>query len=326
MAWGYVRMYVLTGDCKYRALADRCLKWLIENRSTGYSGYCWGNHFPFTTRAGTIPCQTPTLVWSSLIGLAFLEAYEIFGDSRYLDVAVSTSDWVKSLPREKTDCGICLSYVPLRQSSIHNSNMLGAALLARVASQTQDRGSFALAKEAMRYSCSRQRFDGAWFYGDSPRYQWIDNFHTGYNLDCLKRYIDCTGDHEFEPNLHAGFHYFKSHFFEDDGRPRYYHDRAYPTDIQCAAQSIDTLAFFSQIDGESLGMASKVACWTINNMQAQDGHFYYRDLGWKKVKTPMLHWGQATMFKALVHLLTRVTEDKRSTERADEVLARSKPN
>jgi hypothetical protein len=38
-------------------------------------------------------------------------------------------------------------------------------------------------------------------------------------------------------------------------------------------------------------------------MQAGDGHFYYRDLGWKKVKTPMLHWGQGTMFKALANLL-----------------------
>jgi hypothetical protein len=41
-------------------------------------------------------------------------------------------------------------------------------------------------------------------------------------------------------------------------------------------------------------------------MQARDGHFYYRDLGWKKVKTPMFHWGQGTMFKALAHLLSKV--------------------
>jgi hypothetical protein len=38
-------------------------------------------------------------------------------------------------------------------------------------------------------------------------------------------------------------------------------------------------------------------------MQAQDGHFYYRDLGWTVNKTPMLHWGQGVMFKALAHLL-----------------------
>jgi hypothetical protein len=42
-------------------------------------------------------------------------------------------------------------------------------------------------------------------------------------------------------------------------------------------------------------------------MQAADGHFYYRDLGWMKVTTPMLHWGQATMVKALALLLEKTT-------------------
>ena len=95
-------------------------------------------------------------------------------------------------------------------------------------------------------------------------------------------------------------------FFESDGLPKYYHDKPGPVDIQCAAQAIDTLAFFSDTDPECLELAMKVARWTINNMQGQDGHFYYRDLGWKKVKTPMLHWGQGTMFKALAHLLNKM--------------------
>ena len=51
----------------------------------------------------------------------------------------------------------------------------------------------------------------------------------------------------------------------------------------------------------------KVAEWTIDNMQAKDGHFYYRDLGWSKVKTPMLHWGQGTMVKALAVLMNKLT-------------------
>jgi hypothetical protein len=38
-------------------------------------------------------------------------------------------------------------------------------------------------------------------------------------------------------------------------------------------------------------------------MQDRDGHFYYRDLGWTMARTPMLHWAQGTLFKALAHLL-----------------------
>ena len=121
----------------------------------------------------------------------------------------------------------------------------------------------------------------------------------------MKRYIESTRDREFEPNLQTGFNYFTAHFFENDGRPKYYQDRVNPIDIQCAAQAIDTLAFFSDLDRNALPLAEKVAGWTIEHMQAADGHFYYRDLGWKKIKTPMLHWGQGTMFKALAHLLSK---------------------
>lgn len=308
--WGYVKMYEVTGDESYRYRAELCFDWLIENRSAGYQQYCWGNHFSFSTRAGTIPKHMPTIVWSCLIALAFLEAYEAIHDARYLEVAASTAEWVKSLPREQTSRGTCLSYVPFKQSSIHNSNMLGAALLARVAAHTQDQHAMEVAREAIRYSCARQNPDGGWFYGDASKYRWIDNFHTGYNLDSLKRYIDSSGDRECEAHLRRGFQYFKVNFFETDGRPKYYHDKSEPIDIQCAAQAIDTLAFVSDAHPESLELAARISRWTIKNMQAPDGHFCYRDLGWTKVKTPMLHWGQGTMFKALAHLLSKVNGDK----------------
>ena len=210
---------------------------------------------------------------------------------------------------EKARTGACLSYVSYFQSSIHNSNMLGGSLLARVGRYTGQKGALETAKESMLYSCSRQNTDGSWFYGEDPKYHWIDNFHTGYNLDCLKRYIDSTGDTSFNGNLNTGFVYFKNNFFEPDGRSKYYHDKTYPIDIQCAAQAIDTLTFFADHDPEALVLALRVAEWTIDNMQASDGHFYYRDLGWTKNKTPMLHWGQGTMFKALTHLFTKLSEE-----------------
>jgi rhamnogalacturonyl hydrolase YesR len=304
IGWGYVKMYKLTGEEEFRRRAEHCFGWLIANRPKDQKHFCWGNHFTFSTRAGTIPRHTPTIVWSSLIGFGFLEAYEVLKKQEYLDVVASTAEWVKTLPRERTDRGTCLSYVPFKQSSIHNSNMLGGALLARVAAYTKDSESLEIAREAMRYSCARQNDDGAWYYGEADHYHWIDNFHTGYNLDCLKRYLTSTGDREFESSQRRGFQYFKEHFFEPDGLPKYYHDRRGPVDIQCAAQAIDTLSYFSAEDPESLPLASKVAQWTIDNMQAPDGHFYYRDLGWKKIKVPMFHWGQGTMFKALAHLIS----------------------
>ena len=306
IAWGCVLMNARTSENRFRDDAIACLEWLMHNRAPGWPHYCWGNHFAFVTRNGRLPALEPTIVWSSLIGLAFLKAYEVLRDARYLEVASSVGDWVQSLPREQTNSGTCLSYVPFRQSSIHNANMLGAGLLASVAKYTNNATARETARAAITYSCTRQLPDGAWYYGEAPKNRWIDNFHTGYNLDSLKRYVECTGDRTFDDNLRRGLDYFKSHFVEPDGRPKYFHDQTYPIDIQCASQAIDTLALFSDFDRESLDLACSVAKWTITNMQDADGHFYYRDLGWKKVKTPMLHWGQGTMFKALAHLLGRL--------------------
>lgn len=305
IAWAYTKWYALGKQPLHQERARACFDWLMASKSPRYPQYAWGNDFVFSSRSGRIPAFEPTIVWTSLIGQAFWEGYQVFRCPAYLEVLSSICDWILGLPRESTRHGVCISYVAFRQSSIHNSNMLGAALLARAGRELGRPEALELAADAMAYSCFHQHGDGSWFYGEEPRYHWIDNFHTGYNLDCLKRYVDVTGDSRYEANLERGLRYYKENFFGSDGTPKYYHNRTYPIDIQCAAQSIDTLTFFSSRDPEVLALARKVADWTIRHMQAPDGHFFYRHFGWIINKAPMLHWGQGTMFKALVHLLAR---------------------
>ena len=45
-------------------------------------------------------------------------------------------------------------------------------------------------------------------------------------------------------------------------------------------------------------------------MQDSKGYFYYRKYPLMKAKTPMLHWGQATMFKALAHLFLEMNSER----------------
>jgi hypothetical protein len=305
MAWGYLLRFKATGDLSFRDKAIACLDWLMANKSPRYAEYCWGNHFDFASRGGRIPTQEPTIVWSGLIGQVFLEAFEQTGDEKYLAVAQGTCEWILKLPREHTLNGQCISYHGRSQCSIHNSNLLGAALLTRTWKHTGHAEFLEVARDAVRYSCHRQLKDGAWWYGEEPKYHWIDNFHTSYNLDSIKHYIEASGDHSFEENLREGYRYFVRRFFEASGCPRYYHNKTYPIDIQCAAQAIDTLSFFSAEYSESLAMAAKVAKWTIAHFQDKSGYFYYRQYPFITSRTPYFHWGQATMFKALAHLLLK---------------------
>jgi rhamnogalacturonyl hydrolase YesR len=306
MAWGYLIMLKRTGDEAYKTKAINCLEWLMKNKSPKFEQYSWANHFDFASRGGRYLKHESIIVWTSLIGQTFLDAYGMFGDRKYLEVAESVCDWILTIPVVRTETGTCLGYHVQGPSIVHNSNMLGAAMLARTGRLTGKNELAKVAKEAMYFSCSRQNLDGSWYYGDHPIYCWIDNFHTGYNLDSLQCYIENTDDRDFDDNLKRGFSFYVNNFFEDNGRPKYYHNRAYPIDSQCASQAIETLANFSDYDKFSLGLGLKVANWTIDNMQDKDGHFYYRQYPFIKAKTPMLHWAQATIYKAMAQLLLKL--------------------
>jgi rhamnogalacturonyl hydrolase YesR len=308
LARGFIRLHQTTGVQTWKDKAEFALQWLIENRAPGYSGACWGNHFDYQSRGFYLPKGVPTVVWTSLIGHAFLDAFDHFQDERYLQIAVSACEHiVKDLGTLRDGEGICISYIPITDTQVHNANTLGGSLLARVFSHNGNESYRELAQKAMQYTAQYQRADSSWYYAEKANHHWVDNFHTAYVLDCFKHYEQRTGDDRFHEKMMKGYEYWKKTFFLPDGTPRYYDYKTLPLDIQCSSQAIDTLVFFHDRDPESLPLAIKVAQWTIDHMQDRTGYFYYRRYSPSLVnKTPTLHWGQATMLCALAALYQRL--------------------
>jgi len=304
LAKGFIRLDEATSNGVWRNKTEFALQWLCENIIKGYSGACWGNHFDYQSRSFYMPKGVPTIVWTSHIGHAFLDAYDHFGNDNYLQVAISACEHLlQDLSRLAERDSLCFSYVPTYDNYVHNSNTLGASLLARTYSYTRSESYLVLARKAIQYTANHQRPDSSWYYGEASNLHWVDSFHTAYVLDSFKYYASGTGDNRFEEVMDKGYRYWKKTFFLPDGTPRYYHHKTLPIDIQCSSQAIDTLVFFSDRDPESVPLALKVAKWTIDNMQDQTGYFYYRRyLPWLVNKTPTLHWGQATMLCALAGL------------------------
>lgn len=301
LARGFMRLHVCTADRTWRDKAELALQWLVDNQSRGYSGSCWGNHFDYQSRTFFLPKGVPTVVWTSLIGHAFLDGYEHLKKDQYLQIAASACEHIlRDLNTYADGEGACISYVPGLNSQVHNANTLGGSLLARAYSHTRNEEYRVLARKAMQYTAQYQQPDGSWWYGQKANLHWVDNFHTAYVLDCFKHYAETSGDNSFEPHTNRGYEYWKNTFFLSDGTPRYYNHKTLPIDIQCCSQAIDTFVFFSDRDPEALPLALRVAQWTIENMQDRSGYFYYRRYSpWLVNKTPTLHWGQATMFCAL---------------------------
>ena len=103
--------------------------------------------------------------------------------------------------------------------------------------------------------------------------------------------------------------YYLENFFEENGMPKYYHNKTYPIDIHCPAQVIVTLSKL-QVFKENEVLLSKVLDWTLANMQHKKGYFYYQLKKGISSKIPYMRWSNAFMFNAMAHYLleTKLTK------------------
>jgi rhamnogalacturonyl hydrolase YesR len=234
-----------------------------------------------------------------------LDLYETRRDVRYLNMAVSAAEYIlNELYWTEKNSIAGFSYpTPSSRSQVHNANFLGAALLGRVYKHSGDQRFLEPALKVARYSAGRQRVDGSWDYGEAPTQRWVDNFHTGYNLCALRCIGREIGTAEFNLQVSRGAEFYREHFFQENGAPKYFHDRTYPLDVHSAAQSILTLLELKDLDENNVALAHSVFRWAMANLWNEEGFFYHQKLRYVTVKIPYMRWGQAWMLLALTALL-----------------------
>ena len=297
---GYCNLYQQDPKEEYKDKISFLVNKILELKSSGYSGACWGYNFDWQARAFFQPKNTPTVVASTFIANALLDAYEITKEEELVKIARSTCDFIlKDLNRTYDDKNdFAFSYSPLDKSVVFNASLLGSRLLSRVYSITKEKELVEAAKNSVNYCCGHQRQDGSWGYGTLPFHQWVDNFHTGYNLECIAEYIKFSGDNTYSGNLSKGFDYYINTFFTGEGIPKYYNNSVYPIDIHAPAQMVITLAKLGKF-GQHKEVMDKVLDWTIKNMQSQKGFFYYQVNKYFSSKISYIRWAQSWMFYAL---------------------------
>ena len=283
-----------------RHLADR----LLSLRSPSMSYWCWGYSFPWQTRKELVPRFSPNLVTTVFAANALLDAYELGLGIDCLNAAVSAGDYITKELYWHNETHAAFAYPrPDIRVPIHNANFLGAALLCRLAKLTGESSALDIALRVVRYSAQSQRKDGAWSYGVASTQQWIDNFHTGYNLCALRSIAAALDTDEFDEVIRKGFSFYRDHFFTPSGAPKYFHDRTFPLDIHSVAQSVITLTAFRELDRRADSLTQSVLDWAMANMWDDRGFFYYRVLRLVTIRTPYMRWSQAWMLLALVTVL-----------------------
>lgn len=296
--------YCKTGNEQYRRDSEELLERLWTLRSPGYDEKsCWGYNFDWQSRAFFVPKGTPSIVCTTFIAHAWIDYYQLFGDQTALDIARSACQFIlEDLPRHTDESdpeSFCFSYTPVDRSQVHNANLLGAELLARVAGLTHEVELIKMALQSARFTVKRQDKDGCWPYGTAANQQWRDNFHTGFNLVSLATIIKECNVPEWQSVLSKGMDFYRRAFFLADGRPKYYDNKLYPIDIHSAAQAIVTFVRLREEDPQNSGFLARVLDWTLHNMQDVGGYFYFQRTAYGTNKIPYMRWSQAWMAYAL---------------------------
>lgn len=293
-----------------RYMIDR----LVALRSSGISYWAWGYSFPWQGRSILVPAGAPNLVCTTFVAGALLDSYERHAYEQQpdphclnegcLNMAVGAAEYIRNDLYWTDGAKAGFSYpMPGLRGETHNANLLAAALFCRVYRHTGEKKLLEPALRAARQAVGKQQPDGSWFYGEHPSQRWIDNFHTGYNLKALRSIGQSLETAEFDSSVRRGFEFYRAHFFREDAAPKYFHDRAYPLDIHCVAESILTLLRFRDLDPGNVQLARSVFDWAMQHMWDERGFFYYRVLRLCTICTSYMRWSQAWMLLALASLL-----------------------
>lgn len=290
-----------------RADVTALLHRLDSLRSPGTTGSGWGYNFDWQSRAFFVPKGTPSIVCTTFVAHAYLDAYRAFGEAEWLDRAREACEFIL-VDLHRTlgpDASYCFSYTPVDESRVHNASMLGAELLARVARETGESALVDAALAATRYTVAAQADDGSWPYGEAGNQQWIDSFHTGFVLVSLAEVIEACGAPAWNTVLEKGHRFYRDRFFLEDGTPCYYPDRPYPIDIHSAAQALVTFARLDEQDPDARAYARRVARWTIDHMLGADGRFHFQKHERWTNRISFIRWSQAWMVYGLARHIAR---------------------
>ncbi len=296
---GYCNLYKNNPKKEYLEQINFLATELIKLKTSGFSGACWGYNFDWQSRAFFLPKGTPTVVATTFIASALLDAYDVTKNTLYYDVALSSADFILiDLNRTQKEKGFIFSYSPFDETCVYNASLLGSKLLARIYSYTKDKSLLEVARGSVTACANVQRDDGAWIYGELAIQNWVDSFHTGYNIECISDYQQYSGDISFQKHINKGLVYYLNNFFLEDGTPKYYDNKTYPVDIHAPAQLIATLYRVYGLK-ENKVLVDKVLDWTIKNMQDKKGYFYYQLKQGVSSRIPYMRWAEAWMFYAL---------------------------
>lgn len=307
---GLLQDYHRTGDVCFLDEARSLASWLVTQRSdmNEWPHSCWGYHFDWQARAFYVPAGKPNIITTVYVARALYELGELVNDSELIDIALDAARFISRYLFAEADGRCFYAYIPGESAFVHNASLWGAAWCAFAGRKLGDQDLTAQALTVARESVKGQAADGSWVYGARHHHQFIDGFHTGYNLEALCLLRDAVQTDEFDNCIQQGYHYYVDTFFEPDGTAKYYNHSVYPIDMHSFAQAIFTLL---KVGGgvDDRKLCDKVVQRAIELMyQPKKGQFIYQKTRWMTNRINYTRWTQAWAYYALAFYNRQVAD------------------
>ncbi len=307
---GLLNDYARTGDNSYLEDALSLGEWLLTQRSNVniWKHACWGYHFDWQAKAFYVPAGKPNVITTVYVARALYDLGMVLGDNRFVDVALDAARFIV----ENLYCvhagRTFFSYIPGETAFVHNASLWGAAWVAFAGKRLQNLDYQELAIKVASQSVGEQFENGAWVYGSQAHHNFIDGFHTGYNLEALKMIAHELSINNFDRAIDKGLAYYIECFILPDGTVKYYNDSRYPLDMHSVAQAVFTLL---KVGGRSSDL---IFCQQVLNRAIDtlylpsQKRFVYQMTKWFSNRVNYVRWTQAWAYCALAFYNRYVSE------------------
>jgi rhamnogalacturonyl hydrolase YesR len=295
---GLLEDYQRSQDEHYLTEAMKLADWLLTQQSdvTIWQHSCWGYHFDWNARAFFVPKGKPNIITTIYVAQALYALSQVTGNNKYRDPALDAAHFIVNTLHCQHDGREFFAYIPGETAFVHNASLWGAAWVGFVGNITDNEKYKEIALTVAHQSIQEQGSDGSWVYGSRHHHQFIDGFHTGYNLEALHILRTALATNEFDGSIAQGLGYYKEHLFEQDGTAKYYHNNRYPLDMHCVSQAIFTLLKVGRTVGDAQ-LAEKIISKAIDSLYIPNKkQFVYQKHKGFTNKINYIRWTQAWVY------------------------------
>jgi uncharacterized protein YyaL (SSP411 family) len=308
-AQAYASLYENTDDEKYLTEMRKAIDILKAKSLKKTYGYdCWASHYyPYITLGkSTLSTNIPDIIGTGQAIIALIKSYNITQELEEKNIAQSAANFLIEgfFQNEKTYPFFAYSKSDDKPEHITlNASAQAIEALSAILSIEENTEYQSACESAAQTLMQTQNDDGSWHYtihknGTKKRTQ-LD-FHQGYIIDGLLAFIPHSNNkNELIKCIEKASNFYQNTMFRKDGRSYFRYPRPVPIDIHNQTQGIISFSKLKDLNSNYSEFAELILNWTINNMQANSGYFYYQKWPLITNKVPHMRWGQAWMMLAM---------------------------